>query len=85
MTAAFVLEMLFVVSMGVTTGLFVGYVAGYGIWKSSMEPMGVPFGVPWGEIGLILLITYVVALAATILPALKASRTNPAEAVRWVE
>jgi len=82
---AFVLEMLFVVTMGVVTGLFVGYIAGYGIWKASMEPMGVPFGVPWGDIGLILALTYVVALAATILPAYKASRTNPAEAVRWGE
>jgi putative ABC transport system permease protein len=82
---AFVLEMLFIVSMGVVTGVFVGYVAGYGIWKSGMESMGVPFGVPWGEIGLIIGVTYLVALLATVIPAFKASRTNPADAVRWVE
>ena len=29
--------------------------------------------------------TYIAAVICTVLPAYKASRTNPAEAVRWTE
>jgi putative ABC transport system permease protein len=39
--------------------------------------------VPWGNFALIFLIVYVVALAATLAPAVRASRILPAEALRY--
>jgi putative ABC transport system permease protein len=82
---AFLFEMLFVTLLGVCLGLIIGYLAGYGIWKTGMEGLGVEFTVPWHRIGMIVLMTFIAAVVCTIVPAYKASRTNPAEAVRWVE
>jgi len=81
----FVIEMMFVTTMGIVIGVAIGWVAGYGIWKVSMESMGVPFTVPWARIGMTIAMTFAAGLLCTILPAYKASRTNPAEAVRWIE
>jgi len=81
----FIIEMMFVTTMGIVIGVLIGWVAGYGIWKVSMESMGVPFTVPWDRIGLTIGITLLAGLLCTIIPAYKASRTNPAEAVRWIE
>jgi putative ABC transport system permease protein len=81
----FVLEMLFVTTMGVLIGVAIGWLGGYGIWKSGMEELGVEFAVPWGRIGLIILLTYIAAILCTILPAYKASRTRAAEAMREIE
>ncbi|MCJ2540343.1 MAG: FtsX-like permease family protein, partial [Candidatus Thermoplasmatota archaeon] len=81
----FLTEMLFVTTMGVLIGLGTGLIGGYGIWSSGMDDTGTDFAVPWENIGLIILMTYVAAVICTILPAYKASRTNPAEAVRWLE
>jgi ABC-type lipoprotein release transport system permease subunit len=39
--------------------------------------------VPWGTFALIFLVVYAVALAATLAPALRASRIRPAEALRY--
>jgi ABC-type lipoprotein release transport system permease subunit len=39
--------------------------------------------IPWGQIGLILLATYLFSLLTTILPAWQAARIYPAEALRY--
>lgn len=39
--------------------------------------------VPWLKIGVIIAITYLFSLLATFLPARQASRTYPAEALRY--
>jgi ABC-type lipoprotein release transport system permease subunit len=39
--------------------------------------------IPWLNLGVIFLVVYVVALAATLAPALRASRIRPAEALRY--
>jgi hypothetical protein len=41
------------------------------------------FSVPWLTLGLIFLVVYVVSLATTLAPALRASRVYPAEALRY--
>jgi putative ABC transport system permease protein len=80
----FVIEMMFITILGIVIGVGIGWLAGYGIWKASMEGLGVAFTVPWNRIGMTVGITLIAALLCTILPAYKASRTNPAEAVRWM-
>jgi putative ABC transport system permease protein len=78
-------EMLFVTVMGILVGLSTGYVSGYGIWSTSMADFDVEFAIPWDNIGLVVAITLAAAVLCTFVPAYKASRTNPAEAVRWIE
>jgi ABC-type lipoprotein release transport system permease subunit len=39
--------------------------------------------VPWGDLVLIFVLVYAVALLATLAPALRASRIAPAEALRY--
>jgi ABC-type antimicrobial peptide transport system permease subunit len=41
------------------------------------------FDVPWANLAIIFLVVYLVALATTWLPALRASRIYPAEALRY--
>jgi putative ABC transport system permease protein len=81
----FLVEMLFVTTLGVIIGLGTGLIGGYGIWSSGMDDMGTEFTVPWDNIGIIIVLTYAAAVLCTALPAYKASRTEPAEAVRWME
>ena len=78
-------EMMFVTTLGILVGLVVGVIAGYGIFNSSVEGLGVGFQIPLGDFAMVSAIAYVAAAVCTFVPAWKASRTNPAEAVRWVE
>ncbi len=62
-----------------------GLTTGYGTWSTGMQDLGTDLTVPRESIGLIILLTLMAAIICTILPACKASRTDPAEAVGWVE
>jgi putative ABC transport system permease protein len=81
----FSIEMLFVTIMGILIGLSTGYLAGYGIWSTNMADFDYEFVMPWNNILMVIGLTLAAAIVCTFLPAYKASRTNPAEAVRWVE
>jgi putative ABC transport system permease protein len=78
-------EMLFVTVVGILVGLGTGIVTGYGIWKTSMSDFALDFVMPWDNVLMVIGVTILAAIVCTFLPALKASRTNPAEAVRWIE
>jgi ABC-type antimicrobial peptide transport system permease subunit len=39
--------------------------------------------IPWANLGLIFLVVYAVAVAATLVPAVRASRITPSEALRY--
>lgn len=78
-------EMMFVTTLGILVGLVVGVIAGYGIFNSSADGMSVGFQVPLDDFAMVSLIAYAAAAVCTFVPAWKASRTNPADAVRWVE
>jgi putative ABC transport system permease protein len=83
--AVFSTEMLFVTIMGILIGLSTGSVSGYGIVTTSMDGLDMEFVMPWDNILMVIGLTIMAALICTFLPAYKASRMNPAEAVRWVE
>ena len=78
-------EMLFVTIVGILVGLGTGILTGYGIWSTSMSDFALDFVMPWGNVLVVIAITIVAAIVCTSIPAFKASRTNPAEAVRWIE
>ena len=78
-------EMLFVTIVGILVGLGTGIITGYGIWSTSMSDFALDFVMPWDNVLMVIGITILAAIVCTFLPAFKASRTNPAEAVRWIE
>jgi len=78
-------EMLFVTIVGILVGLGTGIITGYGIWSTSMSDFALEFVMPWGNVLVVIAITIVAAIVCTFIPAFKASQTNPAEAVRWIE
>jgi ABC-type antimicrobial peptide transport system permease subunit len=50
-----------------------------------MTDFAIDFVIPWDNILMVIGITIFAAIVCTSIPAFKASRTNPAEAVRWME
>ena len=82
----FLLESSFVALTSIVVGTFLGLVVAHNVISDSQ---GTPswenlsFDVPWANLGIIFFVVYVVALATTWLPALRASRIYPAEALRY--
>ena len=81
---AFLIETALVVMLGVVTGTILGLVTARNLFRSEgVGPEGTPFAIPWTFIGLVLAVTTGVALVMTWVPAMKASRIAPAEALRY--
>jgi len=80
--ASFVTEILFVATLAVVIGLSIGLVVAYEIFNVMVTGVDVTFTVPWMQIAWIIGITYAASLACTIVPAIRASRIPPAEALR---
>jgi putative ABC transport system permease protein len=80
--ASFVTEILFVCSLAVVIGIAVGIVVSYEIFTIMVEGVDVQYKVPWLDLAWIIGITYAASLACTIVPAIRASRIPPAEALR---
>ena len=81
--AYMLVESSFVTLLGVLLGVAVGTLAGYGVYVSYIkDDIGGPFGFPAVEVLGLAALVYVAGLAFTLLPALGAASTTPAEALR---
>ena len=83
---SFLLESSFIAVTSIVIGTTLGLLVSLNIIVDSQEQQSwsnLRFDVPWLSLGVIFLIVYVVALAAAFLPALRASRIYPAEALRY--
>jgi putative ABC transport system permease protein len=83
---AFLLESSFVALTSILVGTFLGLVVAHNVISDSQSTPSwenISFDVPWANLGIIFLVVYLVALATTWLPALRASRIYPAEALRY--
>jgi putative ABC transport system permease protein len=82
----FVLESSFVALTAIVVGTLLGLVVAHQVISDSQSTpswQNLSFDVPWLSLGVIFLAVYLVALATTFLPALRASRIYPAEALRY--
>jgi putative ABC transport system permease protein len=83
---AFLLESSFVALTSIAVGTLLGLVVAHNVISDSQSQPSwenLSFDVPWANLGVIFLVVYLVALATTWLPALRASRIYPAEALRY--
>jgi putative ABC transport system permease protein len=84
--AAFLLESSFIALTSIIVGTALGLVLAYNIVDDSRRQASwenLTLVVPWWSLGIIFLVVYATALAATLAPALRASRIRPAEALRY--
>ena len=82
----FVLESSFVALTAIAVGTVLGLVVAHQVISDSQSTpswQNLSFDVPWLSLGVIFLAVYLVALATTLLPAVRASRIYPAEALRY--
>ena len=81
--AYFLVESSFVALLGILLGVAAGTLAGYGMYLNDIkEDIGGSFVFPALEIGGLVAIVYLAALAFTFLPALRAASLPPVEALR---
>jgi len=84
--AVFLLESSFVALTSIVAGTALGLLLTENIIRDSRRQPSwenLTLVVPWVNLGIIFLVVYAVALAATLAPALRASRIRPAEALRY--
>src|SRR5205085_10377479 len=83
---SFLLESSFVALTSIVVGTGLGLVVAYNVISDSRRTPSwenMAFVVPWLTLGVIFLAVYLVALATTLAPAVRASRVYPAEALRY--
>jgi putative ABC transport system permease protein len=83
---SFLLESSFIALTSIVIGTALGLAVAYNIISdSAQEPswQNLSFTVPWGALAIIFALVYLVALATTFVPAMRASRVYPAEALRY--
>ena len=84
--AAFLLESSFIALTAIVVGTVLGLILAWNIVDDQRQQPSwenLTLYVPWANLGVIFVVVYVVALLATLAPAVRASRVHPAEALRY--
>ena len=83
---AFLIEILFIATMGVVIGVVTGILVSHEIFNVMISDMGdnIEFIIPWSKIIRVTAIAYVATILCTIIPARNAAKIAPAEALRYV-
>ena len=84
--ACFLIESSFVALTAIVVGTALGLAVAYNVISDTRRQpswSGMPFDVPWLTLALIFVAVYGVAMLTTLVPARRASRVYPAEALRY--
>jgi len=84
--AAFLLESSFISLVAIFVGTTLALILAHNVINETSESQGttnVEMVVPWGTLGLVFFVVYAASLLTTLMPALRASRVEPAEALRY--
>ena len=80
----FLIESSFITLLGIFVGICLGILQSWLIFREiSKELEGAKFSVPIGEVGVLIAITIIASILASVIPANEASKTYPAEALRY--
>ena len=83
---SFLIESSFIALLGIAIGLLLGATLSYNAITDISTEEGIDtlrYSIPWGQVVTIMAIAYLFSIVATYLPARQASRTHPAEALRY--
>jgi putative ABC transport system permease protein len=81
----FLVEVTFTILLGAAVGVVCALIVTFGLWFAVIRQLHYPYVVPWLEIGLLILVSYVVAMLAAWIPIGRSARVAPAEALRYLE
>jgi putative ABC transport system permease protein len=81
----FFIEVSFTLLLGALIGLACAIVVTYGLWFSIIRDLNYPYIIPWGEIAILMALSYAVALLATAAPIRRSAKVAPAEALRYLD
>jgi putative ABC transport system permease protein len=70
---------------GAVIGVACAIIVTLGLWWAIIRDLNYPYSVPWAEIGILLAVSYAVALLATAAPIGRSAKVAPAEALRYLE
>ena len=83
--ASLLIEWSFIALVGILLGVSLGFLGGYRLYEMFVREAGGAFTVPWFELAWISALVYTASLVFTVIPALRASRMPPVEALRLHE
>jgi putative ABC transport system permease protein len=84
--AAFLLESSFISLVAILVGTVLALILAHNVIGETSDTGGttnVDMVVPWATLGIVFVVVYAASLITTLLPALRASRVAPAEALRY--
>ena len=78
------IESSFITLLGIVVGIFLGVLQSWLIFlEISKELEGARFSVPIADVGILIVVTVIASILASVIPANEASKTYPAEALRY--
>ena len=81
--ATLLIEWSFIALVGILLGVSLGFLGGYRLYVLFVRDAGGGFTVPWFELVWISALVYAASLIFTVIPALRASRMPPVQALRY--
>ena len=81
---SFLIEIAFIAALGILVGVALGVILSYKVYTVLFADFAT-FVIPWANLAVITAIALGATVAATVSPALRASRIPPAEALRYIE
>ena len=80
---AVVIEIFAVAFVGLVIGVINGFVLGYGMYTQYLKQYDFNFIIPWGTLGIFIGLTVLLSIISAVLPARRASKIPPSEALRY--